>query len=431
MSVPLDNLYNFLDEVIDHDVLIYRWAPHGSKFLKDLLPLKSYSTFQRYTNPVVICHDQEPLNFTYYTYNDIVNAFIDKNPGHWFGPILKKKFERILDKNNHWKDQFIHITDMNLHQGYILIHSEKNSLDVEQYTKSGAYPVFYWSHAIIAKDWFRYAKIDPELKKVKNIKKDFLIYNRAWLGSREYRLKFSELIVQNNLANCCQMNFSTVDSGVDYRSHQFTNLDFKISTNNLEKYFLPTTVDSNASANYDSKDYNSCLIEVVLETIYDNQKIHLTEKSLRPIACKTPFIILGGAGSLKYLKDYGFRTFDTCWDESYDTIKDSNDRMKSVIQLMKNISLMSDSEKYDLHCKTLEICNYNHKVLFSDAFFNSILNEFNKNMKISLNQLPKSKEVLLHKINDALIRMDAYGQLDRYHSEILPLSVMEKIRNLD
>jgi hypothetical protein len=46
----------------------------------------------------------------------------------------------------------------------------------------------------------------------------------------------------------------------------------------------------------------------VAETVFDT-RIHLTEKTLRPIACGHPFILAAGPGSLKYLQTYGFRTF--------------------------------------------------------------------------------------------------------------------------
>ena len=35
MSIPLDNLYDWIDGVAD-DILIYRFYPHGSKKIEDL-----------------------------------------------------------------------------------------------------------------------------------------------------------------------------------------------------------------------------------------------------------------------------------------------------------------------------------------------------------------------------------------------------------
>ena len=86
---------------------------------------------------------------------------------------------------------------LNIYDKCILLHSEQRSTDVQKYQDSHFIPVYYWAHAIIALDWFRFAKhvvITPA-----NLQKQFLIYNRAWAGSREYRLKFVELLQQQNL----------------------------------------------------------------------------------------------------------------------------------------------------------------------------------------------------------------------------------------
>jgi hypothetical protein len=433
MTVPLDNYYNFLDDIIDRDILIYHYAPHGSKSLTDLLPVKPISSmFTRITTPIVIAHDQEPLNFTGYTYHEIVNVFADRYPDHWLGPILKNKYKRMVDEKNPWKDQFINLVDMNLYNGYVLLHSEKNSTDLDKYIEAGAVPAYYWSHAMIARDWFRYAQIDPRVGTFKNIKKDFLIYNRAWSGTREYRLKFTELVATNNLNNHCVMNFSKFDSDKNYQHHNFVNQNFKISTDNLESYFLSTAISSNASASYVSDDYNSCLLEVVLETVYDGQRIHLTEKSLRPISCKMPFIIAGGPGSLQYLRDYGFKTFDSYWDESYDKINDSAERLESIVHLMKKISALSECEKHHLYLKTREICEHNHRLFFSDAFSMQIVQEYKHNVNTALNQLPRAKEQLVAKIDSAISNITSMypGTIDKYYTDIISLSEISAIRNL-
>jgi hypothetical protein len=77
MSIPLDQLYNFLDGISSHDLLIYRWYPHGSKKLEHLTRLddKHRKNFvQRSTSPVVICHDQEPLDLDSYAEEILKNT---------------------------------------------------------------------------------------------------------------------------------------------------------------------------------------------------------------------------------------------------------------------------------------------------------------------------------------------------------------------
>ena len=73
MSVPLDRLYHYLDDCVNHDLLIYRWAPHGSRKLEDLNQLTNYPEYQRLNAPMAIFHDQEPLDYGFYTQDQVQN----------------------------------------------------------------------------------------------------------------------------------------------------------------------------------------------------------------------------------------------------------------------------------------------------------------------------------------------------------------------
>ena len=62
---------------------------------------------------------------------------------------------------------------------------------------------------------------------------------------------------------------------------------------------------------YDSK------VNIVTETLYENSQIHITEKTFRAIALEMPFVLVAPAGSLEYMREYGFKTFGDVFDESY------------------------------------------------------------------------------------------------------------------
>ena len=375
MSIPLDRLYhcieNIAQDIYNDHVIIYRFWPHGSKKLEDFKELKTTCWRERMLSPKICCHDQEPLDHDFYsTYLD--NA---TNINEW---------DRLLDSMR------LRVPITNLNRGgqnifkkSVLIHSEQNSIELIKYQNSSFIPVYYWSHAIIARDWFRYAK---HAKFQKNTKKIFLIYNRAWSGTREYRLKFTELLIEQELINQCKTNCNTVDNGVHYQTYKFKNTRWK-PTIPLEHYVSPTDATSNYSADFDSDDYNSTDIEVVLETLFDDNRLHLTEKSLRPIACGQPFILTATAGSLAYLKKYGFKTFDSVWDESYDSIKDPEKRLRAINALMKSISEWDPTTYNKKMSETRYIAEYNKQHFFSDTFFNSVINELKSNLSIAFDQV--------------------------------------------
>ena len=64
-------------------------------------------------------------------------------------------------------------------------------------------------------------------------------------------------------------------------------------------------------------------------------RIFLTEKTWIPILNKRPFILNAPPHNLLYLKKLGFKTFDSILDESYDTILNPTDRMKTACESLK------------------------------------------------------------------------------------------------
>ena len=376
MSVPLDRLYHYLDDIVNHDLVIYRWAPHGSRKLEDLRPLIPYTDYQFLNNPVVICHDQEPLFFERYTQQEFKiltkNLFTKKNDLH-----LNQ--ENILDYCSSLNLRSVAIPN-NQFDGTILLHSELQSIELEKYQQANFVPVYFWSHGIIARDWFRYAEQDPKLKfNVDLMQQDFLIYNRAWGGTREYRLFFAELLLKCNLIKCTNTSFNMLENDIDYRQHQFVNNNLRISDFNLHKYFKPNISDSSFSADYTSEDYSRTGIEIVLETLFDDTRWHLTEKSLRPIACGKPFMLAATPGSLQYLRYYGFETFSGLIDESYDLIAEPHLRLQAIVKEMQRISQLNSTKKYKLYTDLDVVCQRN-KQHFFNGFVGQVVDEYKTNL---------------------------------------------------
>ena len=368
MYVPLDRLYHFIEniacETYGHAVVIYRFWPHGSKNIEDLNPLltfwQTWADGQIY--PAVWCHDQEPLNYEFFRKNPRIHKhkLIDLYKSlNLFGAPKNLRYGTNVFKKN------------------ILLHSEKRSQNVEDYiVDSDLLPVYYWSHAIIARDWFRYG-VHENFKK--NTNKCFLIYNRAWTGTREYRLKFTDLLCEHDLVGSCHTWFNPIDGDHDYKHHVFAN-DVWRPDHVLEQYFPPTLVKSCCSADFNTEDYRSTEIEVVLETLFDDDRLHLTEKSLRPIACRQPFILVATHSSLQYLRDYGFQTFDSVWDESYDQIENPVLRMQAIIDVMRDISAWSAEEWISKKHRLTQIAEHNQKHFFSKTFADKVIMELRTNM---------------------------------------------------
>ena len=381
MSVPLDRLYNYLDSLCNHDLLIYRFSPHGSKNLSDLRELNNYLPMGwRWCllTPGVIVHDQEPLYFNTTTAMSIVTNFCNRAQLDYIAPFQSELAAK------YWF-RALTVFQYSIYDKTLLIHSEKNSRDLDQFCQSEFIGVYWWAHAAIACDWYRFAKHDIGLAiNFERMTKDFLIYNRAWAGTREYRVKFTEMIVDHNLQDFCNMKFNPMDDQCHYRDFQPVNAAFKANRYDIENYFEPCHANSDSSADYNSEDYGSIGIEVVLETLFDDQRWHLTEKSLRPIACGRPFILAATAGSLQYIRSYGFQTFAPYIDENYDTIQDPLLRLAAITNEMKRISQLSAEDKRSLWHAVYCVAKNNQDLFFSDQWQASIFNEFVTNINQGL-----------------------------------------------
>jgi len=104
---------------------------------------------------------------------------------------------------------------------------------------------------------------------------------------------------------------------------------------------------------------------VGIETMFEYPGVYLSEKSFKGFAAKRPFIIVGPQGNLKKLKEYGFKTFDRWWDESYDDISDSAERIYAVHKIIQSISKKSINELIELGNEMKDVLEYNYDYLIN------------------------------------------------------------------
>ncbi len=83
--------------------------------------------------------------------------------------------------------------------------------------------------------------------------------------------------------------------------------------------------------------YNNCWINIVTEAFpHVEQDLFITEKTFKPMLQLQPFLIQGNRYTLKKLQEFGFKTFPTLFDESYDDLPTVEERTEAIgIQLSK------------------------------------------------------------------------------------------------
>ena len=371
MSIPTHNLYDFVHHATKKQFLPLYFYPWGSR---DLTNIRHYVYTEEMVNgingisskhnhipaelikyesvlhlaltfqPILLCHDQEPLNFDLYNDNwESVQKYLSSPNGDG---MPRNKFGLPKNMNLRYTNLF------SIQKTWILLHSELNSQQVTKYENTEKFcGAYWWSHAIIARDWYRYAQYDLSLEP-QPYQKLFLMYCRDTSGTRQYRqILLDQLSASDNLKHCQIQSFNS-----------------------------ESAAGSNDSAIYNTVDFNLTAISVVLETIFDS-RIHLTEKILRAIACCHPFILAAGPGSLQLLRHYGFKTFDPYINESYDNEQDDQKRLTMISDEMNRIAALETQEKNSIIFEMQEIAKFNQKRFFSLEFHQQIIQELQNNVK--------------------------------------------------
>jgi hypothetical protein len=319
------------------------WAPkvHGCK---DLRNWHRWHNFERDPNDIpaqiyarydihgcVILYDQEPF------WKNLLDIYREK-------------------RNNELNDEFVVLDSCENFLRFwptcswpVFCHSEKNSEDIQWIKDIGLIDCHYFYHGLIARDWFRHWKHHPDLYPRTEYEKRFLLYVRDTGGKRQYRKK-----VLNEL--------------------------FPYSDHILHNWGEENVATSDYSAKIVVQDAQKTGIHIVAETVFDDKKIHLTEKVFKPIVMCQPFILYAGPGSLEYLRYYGFRTFSDIWDESYDLESDHDVRGAMIAKLIKSLCELNDEKFLKILQKCAAIVEYNRRHFYSDEFENIMLNEMDTNI---------------------------------------------------
>jgi len=266
--------------------------------------------------------------------------------------------------------------DLNIGTGFkhaAIITSERNSDVVEQVCSMYNWESYYYFfHGWAALDWYRgyhrsFLVSDPQQR---TITKSFISPNRIIGGKRKHRVDLMHLLLERDIVNA-HISFPEVcpaegthiqDIAKPEQRRAFAAArlpwHFAGETNHpMHSCWLSLFAESSESLAY-----------LVTETVATGRRHHLTEKTFKPICMQMPFVLVSTAGSLAYLRSYGFKTFDSLWDESYDLEIDDNKRLVLIADLLKHLDNMSAQQKQDLYTTAIPIVQHNYNHFYNGAF---------------------------------------------------------------
>ena len=262
--------------------------------------------------------------------------------------------------------------------GY-LITSEQDSASVDQICEHyGWTKLYYFFHGWAALDWFRgYDRgfLMPAPKD-RLITRTFIMPNRIVAGEREHRLIMLYHIFKygmpNNWISCpavCPAENTSILDAVSPLTDRYPDIKEVFAQQQFPKEFPNESGAPMHSCWLSLFDESaSSLLYLVTETVATGRRLHLTEKTFKPICLRMPFIIVGTQGSLKYLRSYGFKTFGNLWDESYDDEINDDQRIEKIAFTVKAMDILPQDEKQRLFDMAEEICEHNYNHFYNGGF---------------------------------------------------------------
>ena len=191
-----------------------------------------------------------------------------------------------------------------------------------------------------------------------NFNKKFLFLNRV---PKIHRVIMYEEMKKNNLLLDCYYSFNP-EKYTNYlgfkQEHETKSVevDYSFIDNKQIEYFHQDTFDIDYY-------YINSFCNIITESEYESDIIFFTEKLTKTILSQQPFIIVSSPTYLKKLKEFGFKTFNKWWDESYDITIDFNDRVNKIIETVKYINNLKNQEIIDMKLQMKDILKHNKSTL--------------------------------------------------------------------
>lgn len=353
----------------------YGFYPQFSTKPKDFRFLTSGVTNSFHGNGQCVWWHEEPLDLQ--NFDDVIWR-VDANPN-----FSKFPCAATVPAMCDWYQ------DVNFH---LLANSEKGIYKNELIKKYKFYDWYFFYHGLAALDWFRdYQYIQfPDT----SVTKIFMSLNHLLAKKRSYRLTLLSYLREQKLENYGYISSPKLDK--DLIKQELFDKYSLLSTASKKHIFnnlLPTAnnVILDKQINYNSASASiidikfslGAMWHIVTETVYYEDKLHLTEKIFKPIVMKRPFILLGAVGNLEYLRSYGFKTFDRWIDESYDFEPDPDIRLIKVIDEIKKLCLLPKHEIVKTFNEMRSVLEFNYFHFFNN-FRTIIVDELIDNFKKAL-----------------------------------------------
>ena len=178
-------------------------------------------------------------------------------------------------------------------------------------------------------------------------KYDFLYLNKQ---PREHRVKLYNKLLKENVLSNSLYTFIGLKSPVRLsKEHELPWVD----ANNYPMMGMDQDITE--------QPYVDTVCSIVSETNDNDTDVFMTEKIWKPIMAQHVFVVHGNHLYLQKLREIGFKTFGSYFDESYDLEHDRGKKIDAIVSLCKDLKT---KDWRDIYSQTLALRQHNYDTFF-------------------------------------------------------------------
>lgn len=286
---------------------------------------------------------------------DIFNELIEKYSDRVDNWVCLKSHD-VIDNDYFTSTEYNNLIDVlkrtNQLDKFLLIDSDLNYTNTfkNELTYYKSMPLMIGeNHQYIAMDYPAVLKHKPS----KFVKK-FLCLNGI---ERSHRTKLWDFFYKKNILDNVFLSFTPHEPWNDRCTIIDTEYDYPFNSQYGEFNYRHRNKISNL--------YNSSFCNIITETQFSStseNSLQITEKTDKSLVTLQPFIMVSTDRTIQRLHEYGFKTFNNWWDESYDLEPDSSKRLDKIFKVIEHINSFSIEELTDMYIEMKPILIHNFKL---------------------------------------------------------------------
>jgi hypothetical protein len=331
-------------------------------FLTDLMKLGDHVVFEQFIQSNTLKDQEFTFTSDYYR----LHNFKFEEYQRKFAIIDHRIVHRDIWQNKEYWEEFIRRIKRLHALGFIFIighpwesvENVSNWLNYKEILLDKKY--IHWAGSI---SWFWFLMYEKHKDKKYNFdhsnkKYDFLYLNKQ---SRPHRKELFDALKKQSLLDNSLISFLDPPYNIKLdRSYELPWVD----ASNYPRYGSDQDI-------YEPQ-FNDCAFNLVSETNDNNHDVFITEKLWKPIIAQQIFVVHGNFGYLKKLREMGFRTFDSVFDESYDQEPDPDKRIDKIVSLCRHLRTVDKDKIYQ---ETVDIRQHNLNRFYDSRALYDAVNE--------------------------------------------------------